>query len=61
MSWLMLMWFVKVVVVLELFEVVVVRVGGRCFGVVCRCCDSWWWWLYWSCLRLLWFMVVVVV
>ena len=50
-----------VVVVLELFVVVDVRVGGGCIGVVCRCCGSCWWWLYWSCLFLLRFVVVVVV
>ena len=31
-----------VVVVLELFVVVEVRVGGGCIGVVCFCCGSWW-------------------
>ena len=30
----MLFWFVAVVVVLELFDVVVVRGGGGCIGVV---------------------------
>ena len=38
-----------------------VRGGGGCIGVVCRCCGSWSLWLYRSYLRLLWFVVVVVV
>ena len=38
-----------------------VRGGGGCTEVVCRYCGSCWWWLYRSCLRLLWFVVVVVV
>ena len=34
MSCLLLLWFMVVVVVLELFEVVDVRGGGGCIGVV---------------------------